>query len=119
MNTIHGIGDRAHQENWRSHQQICVIAQDSANINFGIEHDYVTNILKGGDESHIIATLSRMFHVLAQKVKSVQCKSNVLQELEAVHPNSIWTTSSLQRSISFSNSSQLIHKESVQILQHQ
>jgi hypothetical protein len=43
MNTILGIGDQARQENWTSQQQIGVIAQDSANINAGIEHDYFTN----------------------------------------------------------------------------
>jgi len=67
MNTIRSISDRAHRENWTSNQRIGAIAQDSANINSGIEHDYVTNTLKGGDESHSIATLSRMFSALAQK----------------------------------------------------
>ena len=67
MNTIRSISDRARLENWTSHQRIGVIAQDSANINSGIEHDYVSNILKGGDESHSVATLSRMFQALAQK----------------------------------------------------
>jgi hypothetical protein len=56
MNTICGIGNRACQKNWTSHQQIGVIAQDSANINASIEHDYVTNTLKGGNKSHSIAT---------------------------------------------------------------
>jgi hypothetical protein len=78
MNTIHGIGDQACQENWTSHQQTGVIAKDSANINASIEHDHVTNTLKGGSESHSIATLSWMCHVLAQKVKDVKCKENLL-----------------------------------------
>jgi hypothetical protein len=56
MHTIHSISDRARRENWTSHQQIGAIAQDSANINSGMEHDYVTNTLKGDDGSHNVAT---------------------------------------------------------------
>ena len=84
MNTIRSISDRAHRENWTSNQRIGAIAQDSANINSGIEHDYVTNTLKGGDESHSIATLSRMFPVLAKKVKDAE-----RNEDDGVHQNSI------------------------------
>jgi hypothetical protein len=69
MNTIRSISDRAHCKNWTSHQRIGVISQDSANINSRIEHDYVSNTLKGGDESHSVATLSQMFQALVQKVK--------------------------------------------------
>jgi hypothetical protein len=72
MHTIQSISDRAHRENWMSHQCIGAIAQDSTNINSGIEHDYVSNTLKGGDESHCIVTLSRMFNAMAQKVKDAQ-----------------------------------------------
>ena len=61
MNSICSISDRAHHENWTSHQWIGVIGQDFANINFGIEHDSVSNTLNRGDESHSVATLSRMF----------------------------------------------------------
>jgi hypothetical protein len=39
MNNICSISDRVHCENWTSHQRIGAIAQDSANINSGIEHD--------------------------------------------------------------------------------
>ena len=53
--------------------------QDSANIKTGIEHDYVTNELKGVDETHSIATLSKMFQSLAQQVKDT---SNELGEDE-------------------------------------
>ena len=45
MNTIPSISVCAHGENWSSHQQIGAIAQDSANISSGIEHDYVANII--------------------------------------------------------------------------
>jgi hypothetical protein len=76
MNTIHSISDRARLENWTSHQRIGAIAQDSANINTGTEHDYVSNTLKGGDESHSVATLSRMFQALAQKMKDAECNES-------------------------------------------
>jgi hypothetical protein len=66
-----------------------VIANNSSNINSGIEHDYVTSTLKGGDESHSVASLSRIFHVLAQMVKDAQCKENMLHKQEAAHQNSI------------------------------
>jgi len=50
--------------------------QDSANINSGIEHDYicVKYTLKGGggDESSCIAALLQMFNAMAQKVKDAQ-----------------------------------------------
>jgi hypothetical protein len=39
------------------------------NIKAGIEQDNVSNQLKGEDETHSIATLSRMFQALAQQVK--------------------------------------------------
>ena len=61
-----------------------MIAQDSANINSRMEHDYVTNTLKGGNESHSVATLSWMFLALAQKVKDAECN-----EGEGVQQNSI------------------------------
>ncbi len=59
-----------------------MIAQDSANINSGIEHDYVSNTLKGDNESHSVATLSRMFQALAQKMKDTECEENEQQEVQ-------------------------------------
>jgi len=73
MHTIRSIDEHARQEGWTSHQRISAIAQDSANINSGIEHDYVSNTLKGGDESHSIASLSGIFRALAQKMKDTRC----------------------------------------------
>ncbi len=87
MNTIRSISDRAHCKNWTSHQQIGAIAQNSANINSGIEHNYVTNTLKGGDESHSVTTLSRMFQALVQKVKDSQYNEIVQEEDEALKQN--------------------------------
>ncbi len=89
MNTIRSISDRADRESWTCHQRIGVIAQDSAHINAGIEHDYVTNTLKGGDESHSVATLSRMFQSLAQRVKAAQCYENVIDTEIGGQQNSI------------------------------
>ena len=87
MNTIRSISDHARLENWTSHQRIGVIAQDSANINSGIEHDYVSNTLKGGNESHSVATLSRMFQAPAQKMKDAECCDE--NEQQEVQQNSI------------------------------
>jgi hypothetical protein len=39
MTTIQTLGEHARCEKWLSHQGIGVIAQDSANIKAGIEHD--------------------------------------------------------------------------------
>jgi hypothetical protein len=92
MNTTQSISDRAHRENWTSHQRIGAIAQDSTNINSGIQHDYVSNTLKGGDKSHCIATLSWMFNAMAQKVKDGQSSDDDEREHSptlAVQQNSI------------------------------
>ncbi len=92
MKTIQSISDCAHCENWMSHQRIGAIAQDSANNNSGNEHDYVSNTLKGGDESHCIATLLRMFIAIAQKVKDTQSSDDDEREnspTSAVQQNSI------------------------------
>jgi hypothetical protein len=45
---------------------------------------YVSNTLKGGDKSHSVATLSRIFLALAQKVKDAEC-----DEGEGVQQNTI------------------------------
>ena len=76
MNTIQRLSDRARESNWTQHQRIGVIAQDSANIKAGIEHDYITNELKGGDETHSIATLSTMFQSLARQVEDTANELN-------------------------------------------
>jgi hypothetical protein len=36
----------------------------------------VTNTLKGGNESHRVATLSRMFQAMERKVKDAECNEN-------------------------------------------
>ena len=70
--TIRTMGERAEQEKWTPHQRTGVLGQDSCNLNAGIEHDYVTNTLVGGDESHRLGDLSHMFQVLAQQVRDAQ-----------------------------------------------
>jgi hypothetical protein len=57
MNTIWSIGKPAGLKQWTNHQRIGIIAQDLANIKAGIEHDYVTNTLNGGDKTHCITML--------------------------------------------------------------
>jgi hypothetical protein len=91
MNTICSISDHARCEHWTSHQRIGVIAQDSANINSGIKHDYVTYTLKGGDKLHSIARMQN-------GMKTSRMYSRTL----------FWTISRLLRSILFSNSAPLI-----------
>jgi hypothetical protein len=65
----------------------------------------VTNTLKGGNESHSVATLSRMFLALAQKVKDAEC-----DEVEGVQQNSIPDNLPLARSILYSNSAPSIRR---------
>ncbi len=50
LNTIQSISERARRKKWTLHQRIGAVAQDSANLNATIEHDYVSNMLKGGDQ---------------------------------------------------------------------
>ena len=63
------MGERAKREKWTSHQKTGVLVQDSHSLSVGIEHDYVTNTLVGGDESHRLAGLLHMFQLLAKKVR--------------------------------------------------
>ena len=53
IDTIRCIGERAKRDKWTKHQRTGVLAQDSANVNAGIQHDYVSNTLVGMDESPI------------------------------------------------------------------
>jgi hypothetical protein len=74
MTTIQTLGEHACCEKRSSYHRIGVIAQDSANIKAGIEHDNRSNELKGGDKTHSIITL--MFQALAQKVKDATSEAN-------------------------------------------
>jgi hypothetical protein len=38
-------------------------------MNAGFQHDFVTNTLVGGDESHRLGNLTHMFQVMAQQVR--------------------------------------------------
>ena len=49
-----------------------MVAQDSANINASVEHDYVSNMIKGGDQTNCLTTLLQMFQTMAQKVRDVK-----------------------------------------------
>ena len=70
MHTIRNIGERAHFENWTSHQRIGAIAQDSANINSGIEHYYVTNNLSGGNEQRVTLHCNSLMDVYCNGTES-------------------------------------------------
>jgi hypothetical protein len=46
-------------------QKIGVVLQDSANIKATIKHVYLSNVLKGGDQTHCLAILLQMFNTMA------------------------------------------------------
>ena len=71
LDIIREISERANQEGWTEHQRRGVLAQDSANISPGIEHDYVRTRLVGGDNSHGIGSLTSMYQAMAQKVRDL------------------------------------------------
>jgi hypothetical protein len=77
MNTIWSIHERARCKKWTWHQRIGSVAQDSANVNATIEHDNVSNMLKGGNQTHCLATLLQMFNTMAQKVSNTESSTNV------------------------------------------
>jgi hypothetical protein len=58
INAIRSIHEYARREKWTRHQRIGTVVQDLAYINATIEHDYVSNMLKGGDQTHCLATLN-------------------------------------------------------------
>ena len=72
INTIRSIHKRARCKKWTRHQRIGVVAQDSANINASVEHDFVSKMIKGGDQTHCLATLLQMFQTMAQKVRDAE-----------------------------------------------
>jgi hypothetical protein len=72
VNTIRSISERARREQWTHHQRIGALAQDSANLNATIKHDYVSNMLKGGNQTYCLATLSQMYQTMARKVRDAQ-----------------------------------------------
>jgi len=69
FDTCRGIGGRADKEKWTAHQRWGAISVDSCNVTPQYEHDYVSNGLVGGDESHRLGGLTHMFQLLAQKVR--------------------------------------------------
>ena len=66
IDTIREMGERATRKGWTDHQRGGGLAQDSANISPGIEHDYVRNRQVGGDKSHRLGSLTQMYQVMAQ-----------------------------------------------------
>ncbi|KAL7542027.1 hypothetical protein ACHAWF_011062 [Thalassiosira exigua] len=103
LETIRTISQRATKEGWTGHQRRGTIAQDSANVKSTVEHDLVSNQFVGGDESHKIGTLSKLFQQMAQKVKDTtsDCensneknKNSILDELRLAGEHLVfkWTS---------------------------
>ena len=123
--TIQTISKRAKKEKWTQHQRTGCLANDSANINAGIEHDHVTNTFVGGDESHRIGTLSNMFHLMTQKVKShtaaaesngtndPQNQNSILDELRLAKEHLVFKFTSLDPDIKCSEIVASINVEKV------
>jgi hypothetical protein len=63
------------------------------NRNRTIKHDYVLNTLKGGDQTHRLATLSQMYQTMARKVRDAQEQEN---ENEGGAMAADWPTSILE-----------------------
>jgi hypothetical protein len=72
INIIRSVHEGANRKKWTRHQRIGTVVQDSANINATIKHGYVSNMLKGGNQTHCLATLSQMFQSMAQKVRDAE-----------------------------------------------
>ncbi len=71
-NTVRSIHEHVCCDKWMRHQRIGVVAQDSANVNASVEHDYVSNMIKGGDQTHCLVTLLQMFQTIPQKVRDAE-----------------------------------------------
>jgi hypothetical protein len=112
MNTIRSIGNHARLEQWTHQKKIGIIAQDLANIKAGMEHDYVTNTLKGGDETLCITTLSRMFKALVQLVTGTRNDASIEDDLKIVATSANQWQNSILDEISFAKE-HLVFKFSV------
>lgn len=80
INNLKRMKERADKEDWTENQRKGCVGFDSANINSGIQHDYVSNTLVGGDESHSLTSLSKMFHSMAEKVKKAGAELSSTEE---------------------------------------
>jgi hypothetical protein len=84
INTIWSIHECARRKKWMWHQRIGGVVQDSANINATVEHDYVSNMIKGGNpQTHCVATLPQMFQTMAQKMRDAQRGTRII-EIQAI-----------------------------------
>jgi hypothetical protein len=72
INTIQSIHEHACCKKWMRHQRIGTVAQDSAHINATIKHDYVSKMIKGGNQTHCLAILLQMFQTMAKKVRDAE-----------------------------------------------
>jgi len=80
INNLKRMKERADKEDWTENQRKGCVGFDSANVNSGIQHDYVSNTLVGGDESHSLTSLSKMFHSMAEKVKKAGAELSSTEE---------------------------------------
>ncbi|KAL7533595.1 hypothetical protein ACHAXR_005333 [Thalassiosira sp. AJA248-18] len=113
IDTIRCIGERAKRDKWTKHQQTGVLAQDSANVNAGIQHDYVSNTLVGLDESHRLGNLTHMFQLMAQQVRdnreeeaeqdaegsSKRPQNSIMDELKLAHEHLVFKWTSMDPNI--------------------
>jgi hypothetical protein len=76
INTIRSTHEGARCKKWTRHQRIGAVGQVSANISATNEHVYVSNMLKGGNHTHCLATLLQMF-TTAQQVRDAESSTNL------------------------------------------
>lgn len=122
--TIRTLSERVKMGKWTKHQRTGCLANDSANINAGLEHDHVSNTFVGQDESHRIGTLSNLFHSMAQKVKdqtprvrpeesTEKPQNSILDELRLAKEHLVFKFTSLDPNIKFSEIVASINVEKV------
>ena len=101
IDTVREMGERADREGWSAAQRTGMLAQDSANISPGVEHDYVRRRIVGGDESHRIGSLTLLYQSMAQQVRDevsdgseAPSNNSIMDELRLAHEHLVfkWTS---------------------------
>ena len=70
--SLRTISKMASDDGWADTARNGVITFYSCLLNLGVDHDHLTNNIFGGNESYHLSSLSQMFEVLANNVKSVE-----------------------------------------------
>ena len=100
INTLRKMGERSGLEGWRAAQRTGMLAQDSASISPGVEHDYVRRSIVGGDESHRIGSLTLLYQSMAQQVRDkvsdgskAPSNNSIMDDLRLAHKHLVfkWT----------------------------